>query len=468
MLSHRVIFNSVRVKVALAVVYCLFLSGRANATQKRVCLRFGVVSDIHVSVADNGTSAKADGLDAFLEALRYFDRSKVDAVVVAGDMANAGRVVELLAVGKVWDSVFPDGKGADGRPVEKVFVYGNHDPARWPRVNTHGERLIADDLAAAWEQAFHEPFEPVYVKSVRGYDFVGVHWGNEAKAAAKIDEVGRKGKVFFHVQHPHVKGTVYGGHVWGQDDGASFVALAKYPAAVSFSGHSHTPLSNEQSIWQGEFTALGTASLRYLSVSSYRNTQFPRGYENGRANKRTVALSDADDMKLMVNENNQTNRREGYLVSVYADEIVFARREFISGMPVGEDWVMPLDGSRPFALSARLAKGVAPEFQDGAKLTVKKTEAYPRKGRKDKKIPAWKLEFSEAKGAYEYEITGTGADDRPVVSWVIAPVKSVLLAADRFASEDVRFSVVPVDSLGRCGRALGMEPVSCGDKNVLR
>lgn len=439
---------------AFASAPVLFLPGRALAALGKPLLRFGVVSDIHITAADDGTLRTPDNLDTFLEALRYFDRMGADAVVVAGDMANDGRVAELLAVGKAWDSVFPGGKGADGRPVEKVFVYGNHDPARWERINTHGERLIADDLAAPWQAAFHEPFAPVYVKSVKGYDFIGVHWGNEAKAAAKIDEVGRKGKVFFHVQHPHVKGTVYGGHVWGQDNGASFKALAKYPKAISFSGHSHTPLSDEQSIWQGEFTALGTASLRYLSVSSCRNFQFPRGYENGHASGRTAAPADSDKTKLMRDENYRTNRREGYLVSVYADEIVFTRREFVSGTPVGEDWVMPLDGTRPFALSARLAKGSAPEFAAGAKLTVTRTEARRRGGKKGEEIPAWKLDFPPAKGAYEYEITGTGPDGRPVVSWVVETKESVLLAADRFASENVRFSVVPVDSLGRRGHAL--------------
>ena len=52
------------------------------------------------------------------------------------------------------------------------------------------------------------------------------------------------------------------------------------------------------------------------------------------------------------------------------------------------------------------------------------------------------------------EITGTGPDGRPVVSWVSATKAKVRLAANRFAGDKVRFSVVPVDSLGRRGRAL--------------
>ena len=417
-------------------------------------LRFGVVSDIHVTAADDGTLKRSDNLDLFLGALRYFDRMKADAVVVAGDMANDGRVAELLAVGKAWDSVFPGGKGSDGRKVEKVFVYGNHDPARWERVNTHGERLIADDLAGSWEKAFREPFSPAYVKTVKGYDFVGVHWGNEGKPAAveAIDRAGKTGKVFFHVQHPHVKGTVYGGNVWGQDNGASFAALSKYPQAVSFSGHSHTPLENEQSIWQGAFTAVGTASLRYISISSYRNTQFPRGYENGKAAKGAKVDAGA---KVMASEIYHTDLHQGLFVRVYSDRIVFSRREFGAGVPIGGDWVLPLGtGARPFDLETRRKTSAPPEFPDGAKLAVSRVQAKPVDGQKGEKVDAWELLFPAAKGAYEYQITGTGPDGRPVVSWVYATKAKVRLAASRFAADNVRFSVVPVDSLGCRGRAL--------------
>lgn len=439
--------------VGIAVCFsCAAQSLRAGADEP--LLRFGVVSDIHVTAADDGTLKRSDNLDLFLGALRYFDQMKADAVVVAGDMANDGRVAELLAVGKAWDSVFPGDKGSDGRAVEKVFVYGNHDPARWERINTHGERLIADDLAGSWEKAFHEPFSPAYVKTVKGYDFVGVHWGNEGKPVAveAIDRAGKTGKVFFHVQHPHVKGTVYGGNVWGQDNGASFAALSRYPQAISFSGHSHTPLENEQSIWQGAFTAIGTSSLCYISISSYRSTQFPRGYENGSAARGGKGDAGA---KVMASEVYHTDLHQGLFVSVYADRIVFSRREFGAGVPIGEDWVLPLGtGTRPFDLETRRKASAPPEFPAGATLAVSRVQAKPVGGKQGEKVDAWELQFPAAKGAYEYEITGTGPDGQPVVSWVYATKSKVRLAASRFAVDNVRFSVVPVDSLGRRGRAL--------------
>ena len=454
-LSRRRFIGGLSTAATVMATGRAFAAGRILSSLGEPLLRFGVVSDIHVSAEAVGEVLKPGTLDQTIAAFRYFDAMKADAVVIAGDMANSGRVAELLAVGKAWDEAFPGGKGSDGRPVEKVFVYGNHDPGRWPKFNTHGEKLIADDLEGSWEKAFHEPFEPVYRKTVKGYDFVGVHWGNEGRAAEAIDAAGKSGKPFFHIQHPHVKGTVYGGNVWGQDNGRSFAALSKWPQAISFSGHSHSPLENEQSIWQGAFTAIGTASLRYVSISSYRYTQFPRGYENGAAGKGNTSL----EPKVMPGELYHTDMREGLLVSVYADKIVLTRRDFASERQIGEDWVLPLStAERPFDLAARRAKAVPPQFGDGAKLELARVRAKVAAGDgKGGEVDAWELRFPQAKGAYEYEITGTGPDGKPVVSWVYATKSATRLAASRFAADNVRFTVVPLDSLGCRGRGLSAQ-----------
>jgi len=426
-------------------------SAAKPAASSAPLLRFGVVSDVHVKASDDGTLASPDNLKYLLAAFRHFDEMKADAVVIAGDMANDGRVAELLAVGKAWDESFPDGRGSDGRLVEKVFIYGNHDPGLWPKLNTHGERLIANDLAGAWEEAFHEPFKPVYLKTVKGYDFIGVHWGNEGKATALIDAAGKSGKPFFHIQHPHVKGTVYGGIV-GEDDGKSFLDLAKYPQAISFSGHTHMPLENEQSIWQGAFTAVGAASLRYIGISAYRNTKFARGYENGNVRKHS---KDSSGPKVMVNEHYRKDMQEGLFVTVYADRIVISRLAFGTGKPVsiGADWIVPVGtGSRPYDLATRQKVAMPPAFPEGSKLTVFRVMANIA-GTKES-IPAWELDFPAARDALEYEITGMGPDGKPVVSWVYASKQKIRLAACRFAEENIRFRVVPLNSLGQRGNAL--------------
>ncbi|MBE5757053.1 MAG: hypothetical protein E7342_04545 [Clostridiales bacterium] len=41
--------------------------------------------------------------------------------------------------------------------------------------------------------------------------------------------------------------------------------LPNYPQVMTFAGHSHCPLNEERSIWQGDFTALSTASSKYTT-----------------------------------------------------------------------------------------------------------------------------------------------------------------------------------------------------------
>ena len=91
-------------------------------------LKFGVLSDIHILRigAEEKMSGGGNNL-TFRHALEWFRSQDVDAVVIAGDMADKGLDENLMAVADAWYSVFPDGKRPDGRPVEKVFVTGNHD-----------------------------------------------------------------------------------------------------------------------------------------------------------------------------------------------------------------------------------------------------------------------------------------------------------------------------------------------------
>ena len=51
-------------------------------------------------------------------------------------------------------------------------------------------------------------------------------------------------------------------------------AFAAYPNAVVFGGHTHLSLTDGHQIWQGPFTAVGTASLSW--------SELPFGYENAR------------------------------------------------------------------------------------------------------------------------------------------------------------------------------------------
>ena len=321
-------------------------------------LVLGVVSDIHVD-AGKGDFRKFGDTAQFERTLRWFDAQGVDGVVVAGDMADNGMINQLECVGEAWFRVFPGGRAADGRRVEQLFVYGNHDfegqnydkfGFRYFEKKSFEAAQIRRDPAAAWKHVFHEEYSPIWFKEVKGYQFVGAHWSlgpdpwhgiPEVETwfrdnAAKIDRT----KPFFFIQHPHPKDTVYGDEAWCPDKGYATRALSAFPNAIAFTGHSHTSLTDERSVWQGAFTSIGTSSLRYGGSAS------------------------------------QYEQRQGMLVKVYEDRVVIVRRDFLHDESLGDDWIIPLPAAdaKPFAYDVRKAKGSAPEFAADAKLAVTREE----------------------------------------------------------------------------------------------
>ena len=83
-------------------------------------LRFGVLSDIHVQGFPNGDKN-------FREALQWYDRQKVDAVAVTGDLTDYCMLVEFDRLIGTWNDVFKDNKRSDGEPVVPFMVPGNTD-----------------------------------------------------------------------------------------------------------------------------------------------------------------------------------------------------------------------------------------------------------------------------------------------------------------------------------------------------
>ena len=366
-------------------------------------LKFGVLSDIHITVPESTV--------VFLNALRYFRDNGVDAVLIAGDMADHGLMPQLQNVADAWFKVFPNDRAPDGRKVARLFVYGNHDPEglhyRDKAMDTQFARhhltyeeadkiqLSKIGLGKAWEQVFHEAYAPVYRKIVKGYDFIGGHWdpangsawGKGPDIRPMFQSLGGKldpAQPFFYFQHPHPKDTVCGPWAWGHDAGISTQVLSNYPNAFAFSGHSHTTLTDEHSLWCGAFTSVGTASLSYTCV------QGPRENRN--------------ELVTMAREGLETQAQvaQGQLVSVFEDRVVLERRDFVRNENLDEAWCVELPAeSRPF--SARAAKSVPPQFAAGAKVSVKRV-------RKDKKdVGTVQVAFPPAVAdrrtrPYDYEI----------------------------------------------------------------
>ena len=313
-------------------------------------LKVGILSDIHVKLDAPQTAAD------FRAALEEFRRRDCDAVIVAGDMADHGVIGELEMVAAAWNAVFPGGKGLGGKSVERLFCYGNHDWEGWwyddwPK--KHPETAEADklyrDYAGNWKKCFDEDWAPIYLKTVKGYRFVGAHFDNyvgvrglDTFLAAHADEL--KGpKPFFFFQHMHPKDTNSAPWAWGQDWGSSTRGLSRFPNCIAFSGHSHTPLTDERTIWQGAFTSVGTASLSYLADFG--------GRENGRG----LAKSG----------------RHGQFMTVYDDRVELERIDFVHLESLGV-WTIPLPspGAKPLSFERRAAVAAAPQFAAGSAVKV--------------------------------------------------------------------------------------------------
>ena len=423
-----------------AFAFCpnrIFAASPGEYTGGRPLLSFGALSDVHFCLAKGGASLREPyGAETLEKALAWFRDNGADAVTIAGDMAHSGLAGELKGIADVWFKVFPGDKAPDGRRVERVFVFGNHDwvsPGRakavFPDEAEREANLLAADPRKWWREIFYEEWAPIFEKNVNGYPFIGVHWcAGRCRGRNEVFSKGMKefyaarkepfdpAKPFFHIQHPHPRGTVHGDKVWGQDDGTAPGILAAHPNAIAFSGHSHTSLTDERAIWQGAFTSVGCASLRNVSQGTPGSIWVQGGLENARTPKGNDYAAQ-NGVKAM-GVTNLMNCRQGQLVRVYADRVVFSRREFVTGAPLGDDLVMPLPAAekRPFAFPPRAAKAVAPEFPKGATLAVRRTKWNLRDKRR-KNADVWELTIPAATAVRSaraglYEVTAVGADGK--------------------------------------------------------
>ena len=431
-------------------------------------LKMGVLSDIHLKVPGDETT--------FLKALEHFRDRGAEAVLIAGDFADTGRIAQAKMLADAWFKVFPNDTAPDGRHVERLFVYGNHCVTGWAwgdelkndPVRAKAEGIgFENNRARIWDELFHEEFKPIWMKTVKGIPVVGAHWEERGGGIAIEDFMKEHGKEidpklpFVYTQHAHPKNTCFGSWAWGHDDGRSTRALSPFANAVAFSGHSHYTLTDERTVWQGAFTSINTSSLKYSSTDySLReningNSSGFRG-ENRRHRMGQVGTGDG---------------RQGMLVSFFDDHLAIERRDFVYGQSLGDDWIVPMPAANAtYSYAKRAAQRVTPEFAEGAKVAVQVT---PKKDEKDFTHVTLAFPAAEIRSkvrVYEYEVTAVLHEDdvdlvqaqrRMMSPDYYLPVSK--LAKDvtfAFAAEDLpikgryRFEVRPVECFGKKGAAI--------------
>lgn len=218
-------------------------------------LRFVVCSDIHLDGDETQEAAVRFGnlfgdMYAHSENCGY---KNLDAVIVAGDFTGAGEEKEYQVYNKIVAENIKEG-------TQLLTVLGNHEFIAYRDVDA----TVGYDV---YKKFVHEDVDRDVV--INGYHFICVSYDDNGKTFSGkmqwLDERLRNAtaedptKPVFVIQHPHPAFTVYGSVNWG--DFSTRTVLSRYPQVISFSGHSHYASNDPRSVWQGEFTAVGTGSL---------------------------------------------------------------------------------------------------------------------------------------------------------------------------------------------------------------
>ena len=332
----------------------LSYAGRKRAARHGLLkAKVGILSDIHVSGPD------CDQLMALENALNWYKDNDVDAVLITGDMVDKPRIQLMALVSEAWQKVFPGDKGSGGKPVKKLFITGNHDFSLTdPNLEGYSREFL-------WKKYYGLEWEQFSIQEVNGYKFILANYA-KAKEMPGLEEFMNahaselKGdKPFFYCQHAHPKGTCSAPWTIGQDNGETTRILSGFPNCMAISGHSHTSLTDERTIWQGSFTSVGAASLYWISAF--------KGRENSRTKLHYIPTD--SHMKPL----DTSNGKQGMLMSIYEDVIVLQRREFVYGHSLGPDWELPLPflkGGPVMDFEGRAGREVAPQFAEGAKVAV--------------------------------------------------------------------------------------------------
>ncbi len=219
-------------------------------------LRIGILSDTH-----SNTSPAFKPLERLEKALRFFKEKGVDGVMITGDLLDSGDKVSLMDLQDVWLEVFPNNQNdLTGERVEPLFVYGNHD-----------EVLVEEEF---WFDEIGSEYEEAWIKEIKGYQFVGVHYTKEngMQVQKLLEQAKEKStdKPFFFAQHVPAAGTVIGGY---SNYGGNVIpvqeTLKKSYNCVVFTGHTHLPITDERAIWQSnskknpQCTVVSCGTLHY-------------------------------------------------------------------------------------------------------------------------------------------------------------------------------------------------------------
>lgn len=309
-------------------------------------IRFVVASDSHIKTIGDTKSKRIKNVISlgYSDAEQDENYKNLDAVLFAGDLTDNGRVSQFIGYKSAVDI------SANDPSIVHGILAKSHD----------GNTLEKKSLEI-YEEMTGEPTDFHY--EINGFHFIGIstsktdgeqyseyqrQWLKEELDKAVAED---PSKPVFLMHHEHVKDTVYGSRDvdgWGVDYFSDIIK--QYPQIVDFSGHSHYPLNDPRSIWQGEFTAVGTGALKYA--------EFTVGAER------------------KIHPANYKKIAQCWIVEVDKDNNIRLRGyDALSGTLLCEYTINDVANTenRQYSQDKMMKKSSAPAFDENASLKVKKS-----------------------------------------------------------------------------------------------
>lgn len=259
---------------------------------KNIVLSLGVVSDVHINGADTQTKKWKSALQQLKAKALESDQNGMDGILVVGDLIDNPNNSWLGTFKSTLESEI------DVTKTPMIYTIGNHDVPKYAWASTMvsdaayiREMLGSNYFLADKDNGMRTQYEArhcvigdynILTISPNGdspitYDDAAVSWlDRKLKELTEEDPE----RYVIVLTHPMIYNTVYGSllgeadgiwssslpHYWATD--VLTPVLKKYPQAVVFGGHLHFPLNDPRSVWQGDFTVFGCASVRYMALEN--------------------------------------------------------------------------------------------------------------------------------------------------------------------------------------------------------
>lgn len=251
-------------------------------------LRLGIISDTQ---PNNPTTKPGSPFYYMKKSFEKMKAQGVDAVLLVGDLADNSLPHVYDGLRAIFDEVF----GTTDPPLF-LPIMGNHD--YW--IYQNKDKTVEDPYAGKQEtKTFREGVFMKHLKIdtinpsvvVKDISIIGCSMDKnpglspspknleflETEIQKAIARDPNKPVIVF--AHNCARNSLYSDIYHGGSQELTDV-FKKYPQVIYFSGHTHTPLEDETSILQGDFTAVATSTMNYNYMGEgspicYRGLEYP-------------------------------------------------------------------------------------------------------------------------------------------------------------------------------------------------